>query len=170
MKHDNWHGLMRIIEIQHIRDNKIIWEAHDILNTLHFLGEEFMLKGLFTNAGDNIPDNYYLGLDNRTDILAADTMASLSEEPTSNGYLRQAVNSTSGFVVEIKNGIHRAVSQIVSFSATGVGWGPVKNIFLANTSDTSGYLIASAPLSSPITTVGGDTINMRMSLSLRNCP
>lgn len=167
----NWHGIMKIIEAQQIRNESIIWEEKNIYNTLHTLGEEFFLKCCFAISEHHPPENYYLGLDNRSTISVDDIVSSLIDEPTGvNGYLRKPVNSVSGFTIELVNGVYRATSQIVSFSAAGGGWGPVSNIFLINTSTNveSSVLLATANLSSAITVANGDTINMRISLSLQD--
>lgn len=167
----NWHGIMKIIEAQQIRNGSIIWEEKNIYNTLHSLGEEFFLKCCFAISEKHPPENYYLGLDNRSTTSVGDIVSSLMDEPTGvNGYLRKPVNSVSGFTIELVSGVYRATSQIVSFSAVGGSWGPVSNIFLINTSTNveSSVLLATANLSSAITVANGDTINMRISLSLQD--
>ncbi len=57
---------------------------------LHILGEQFFLNALFQGGPTNlyIPAFYYLGLDNRPTLFAADTMSGLVGEPSANGYLR----------------------------------------------------------------------------------
>lgn len=163
----NWRGIMKILELQHIRNGKVIHEEKNILNTLHVGGELFLLSCCFDNDGSMPPENYYLGLDNRSAIATADLIDDLSDEPVGSGYLRQPVSSDGGFTTEIVNNIYRATGEIVTFSATGSGWGPVKNIFMS-TSESGGILIASSPLSSTLTAVAGDSITMRMALTLRD--
>jgi len=168
----NWHGIMKIIEVQHVRNNSIIWEQKNVYNTLHALGEEFFLKCCFQISENHPPENYYLGLDNRTSVSVSDDIDSLIDEPTGvNGYLRKPVNSMTGFDITPVSGIYRATSQIVSFVATGGGWGPVSNIFITNSNlnDGNTVLLATASLSSAITLNNGDNVNMRMSLSLQDC-
>ena len=172
-KKKDWPGLMQILWIEHIRDGKIIHREEHILNTLHFLGESFLLSALFLggNAPNSlIPDQYYLGLDARATIAADDTMDDVLNEPFINGYARQPVSSTTGFTIDVVGGVHRVSSQIVTFSAAGGAWGPMKNIFLSDKQNNSGVLISSAVLTSPVTVQSGDAINMRMALSLRYCP
>jgi hypothetical protein len=111
-----------------------------------------------------------LGLDDRATITTDDLITDLSNEPINNGYLRAAVSSSGSFSVDVLNGVYRATSQIVTFTATGSGWGPVKNLFLTTTADNSGVLLASSPLSNTITLAGGDAVNMRMALALQDCP
>jgi hypothetical protein len=172
---NKWHGLMKILEIQQIRNNKVIWEEKNVNNTLHTLGERFFLKCCFENDPDASPrfppQNYYLGLDNRSTVDVTDTISSLIDEPTNtNGYLRKPVSSLNGFSLELVNDIYRATSEIVSFNASGGGWGPVSKIFLTNTSTdtTETVLLATASLSSAITLSSGDAVNMRMALSLQD--
>lgn len=159
---------MTVLDFQVIRDGNIVYDERDIPNTLHFLGEEFCLKCLFT--GGEVPPNYYVGLDNRSEILATQTIEDLENEPVGNGYLRQAVSSLTGFSIEVNNGIHRAVSGIVTFSASGSGWGPVSNVFISNVANSSGYLVCSAKLSSIISLIAGDAVNLRTGMSLKYCP
>ncbi len=167
MKKD-WHGLVKILEIQHIRNGKVIWEDKNLLNTLHIGGEMFILNCCFDNPGTFPPAFYYFGLDDRSTIDPDDLITDLVDEPNGNGYLRAAVASTGQFTVDILGGIYRATSQIVTFSATGTGWGPVKNLFMTTSADNSGILIASNPLSNTITLTNGDAVNMRMALALQN--
>lgn len=164
----SWYGLVKILEIQHVRDNKVIWEDKNILNTLHVGGELFILSCAFDNDGTLPPANYYFGLDNRATVSVDDTMSEIEDEPVGNGYLRAAVSSSGQFTTELIGGAFRATSQILTFTATGLGWGPVSNLFLSSTSDNSGILIATTQLSVPVTLASGDALNLRMGLSLQD--
>jgi hypothetical protein len=173
MNNVNWNGLMRVLEIYHA-DSKgnILWEQSNIGNMLHNSGEQFLLNALFSGGPTNtfIPNFYFLGLDNRVAISAGDIMAGLVGEPTTNGYTRQPVSSTTGFQIATgPNDNYRATSPIVTFRATGGSWGPVQNIFLTDKQDLTGYLIASANLGSPFTMADGDTVSLRLGLTLRDC-
>jgi hypothetical protein len=95
------------------------------------------------------------------------TISSL--EPVGNGYSRQTVSSNGGFSIQLANSYYRAVSSILTFSATG-GYGPIRNVFMTNASNNSGNLISSAALSSAVTFASGDSITLRMSLQLKDCP
>jgi hypothetical protein len=167
MKH-----LLKVIEIQHIRDGKVIWEDKNLYNTLHTLAEQYFLSVLF--GGVTPPANYFMGLDNRGTITVDDTMESLVDEPTANGYLRQQVSSSSGWNIQQvtinETNIYQAIGSIITFQANGGSWGPVNNLFMTTTSDNSGVLLASVILSQEVTLNSGDSINMRMSLSLRDAP
>lgn len=166
----DWNGIIKVLEIQHVRNGEVIWEDKHLYNTLHSGGEQFFLQCLFANDGTLIPDSYYLGLDARTSVAVADTIGDLEDEPTENGYIRQVLGSDGGWVVNEVTDVYRAIGNIITFSASGGSWGPVSNLFLTNNSGDDGVLIASVALSSDLTLDAGDSINMRMSLSLRDYP
>lgn len=166
----NWNGLVKILEINHqSKDGKILWSNKNLNNVFHKEGESYILTAVF--AGEEIPTNFYLGLDGRSDLSAednvSDTMASLIDEPTVNGYQRQAVSSTA-WTLQLVNGVYRVVSPIMTFQASGGSWGPVKNLFLTNKEDDSGSLIASVVLNNDLTLDDGELVNLRIGLSLRN--
>lgn len=158
--------MLKIIKIQHIRDDKIIWEQNNLNNTLHILAEQYFLSVLF--AGTTLVSNYYMGLDNRATISTSDTMASLVGEPTGiNGYLRQ-VNSSNSWAIDFINGVYVAISGIITFQANGGSFGPVQNLFVATTADNSGVLLSSVPLVQSVTVNSGDNLNMTTSMSLQD--
>ena len=164
----NWHGILKILEIQHIRDGNVIWSDENILNMLHTEGEQFLLSCCFANDGTVVPSDYYFGLDSRSSIALSDTMTTISSsEPSGNGYSRQTVSSNGGFTVQQVGSYYRAIGNIVTFTATGT-YGPIKNLFMTNKSDNSGFLISSASLSSTVTFASGDSVALRMSLQLKN--
>jgi hypothetical protein len=166
----NWHGLLKIEQIEQIRNGEVIWKEENIKNLFHTQGEMFILSCCFSvGGGISVPANYYFGLDNRTTIAAGDTMALVvDEEPTGSGYARQSVSSAGDFAIDLVGSNYRAISRIVSFTATGA-YGPVRNLFLTTAPDATGYLISSATLSSPLTFASGDIVNLRMSLQLQDC-
>jgi hypothetical protein len=169
MKHSAWPGLMKVLEAYHVRGGEVVWAARNLNNTFHRKGEELLLNYLF--GGLAIPASLYLGLDGRTTIAEDDTMSSLVLEPVGAGYARQPV-STSGFTIELVGNVYRATSAIVSFEAqvAGIGWGPVSTLFLSDVSQGNGTLIATVPLGQSVSVAAGDTIMMRMGLSLRDYP
>ncbi len=170
---ENWHGIMKIVEITQTRHGKVIWKQENLYNILHSEGEELILKTLFYNDGTLPPTYYYLGLDNRNTIAYADTMSSLIDEPAGSGYSRQQLSSsstgTTGWTISVGTSLHKAVSNIVSFNATG-SYGPVQTLFLTDASDNSGKLISSVALNSAVTMSSGDVLSLRMTLSLKDCP
>lgn len=170
----DWHGLMKVLEIQHIRNGKVLWEDKNLYNTMHMDGDQFFLEILFANDGTLLPPIYYLGLDAREAITVDDTMEDINDEPTSNGYVRQQLSSETGWnIQQVTSGdtaIWRAIGNIITFSASGGDWGPVNCLFLTDKPDNSGKLIASVPLSQATSVSSGDSVSMRMSLSLRDYP
>lgn len=173
MDKSNWNGLVKILYIEQIRDNKTIWRKENINNLLHTEGEEFILKVTFSSE-ISVPTNYYLGLDDRTTVAVGDTLSDLTGEPTVGGYSRQTVDSSTGFIFEVVNGINRAKTPVLTFTAAGSDWGPVSNLFLTTQAQSetpsSGYLISTIPLGEDVTVVDGDSINVRYALSLKDCP
>lgn len=168
----NWNGLLKIIDVKHIRNGKVIWEQQNVYNTLHQDGEEFMLRAVFQGGpveNPTIPENYYLGLDNRQLVTIDDTISDLVGEPAGSGYQRQAVSSETDFAINFENDHFVATSPIVAFQATVGSWGPVSNLFITDQNDDSGYLIATATLNSGIEVVAGDSVTMRIGLQLREC-
>jgi hypothetical protein len=167
----NWNGLMKVLEIRHeTKDGKLLWKEENLYNLLHTEGEEFILRALF--LGQPIPANYYLGLDNRITLDVGDdqSTAITNGEPTVNGYVRQSVVSDIFTISINSNGFNQANSPIVSFQASGGSWGPVRNIFLTNVADASGFLIASAPLTSTIIVSDSEIVSMRLGMALKDCP
>lgn len=174
---NNWRGILKVLHIQHFsKDKEVLWEARNLYNLLHTSGEEFILRSVFYGGPTSpyIPTYYYFGLDARSSLTAGNTMStilSVGNEPSSNGYTRQSVSSTSQFNVAVNDDdIFQALSPIISFQASGGSWGPVKNLFLTDKSDASGFLIASVALPSTTTLNDGEIITMRLGLALRDCP
>ena len=70
------------------RLGRVLWaEKHE--NMLHDEGEQFICQVAFSEE-QSVPSAYYVGLDNRGSLAEGDTLASLSGEPSGNGYARQA--------------------------------------------------------------------------------
>jgi len=163
---------MKILEVTH-RDpeGKILFYENNILNILHNDGEEFLLRAAFTGGTVStvIPENYYLGLDNRGSLDVGDDMDSLIGEPQSGGYQRQLVSSSGDFAINFESGHFVATSPIVAFRSTSADWGPVSNLFLTDKADNTGSLISSARLSSPLIVALGDSVTMRIGMQLRDC-
>ena len=88
----NWRGIMKVLEVQHLRNNEVIWEDSDLYNMLHAEGQEMILNAVF--AGGSIPTSYYMGLDNRSSLAVGDKLAALDGEPDTNGYIRFTTSSS----------------------------------------------------------------------------
>jgi hypothetical protein len=165
---------MKILWLEH-RDaqGNIIQKQENIRNLLHYEGEEFILQAIFLGGKTNntfIPTNYFLGLDNRIPVQQFDTLASLNAEPVFNGYTRQNLSSSGGdFAVVFEDGVFKALSNIVAFTASGGSWGPVQNLFLCTTNDNTGTLISSATIDTPITVNDGESVTMRIGILMKDC-
>lgn len=167
-----WTGLVRILEIEHRNKmGELLWKDNNLRNVLHVQGESFLLNALFvggSNPSTVIPSFYYFGLDARSTVSDTDQMADLVNEPNSNGYQRQSVSSQGVFTVASFSGVYQANSPIIQFTGSGGSWGPVTNLFLATTLNTSGILVASVPLTQSLTVNDGEVVSMRMGLSLKD--
>jgi len=170
---DNWHGIMKILHIQHWDvDGTLLWEDKNIRNLLHLEGEAFILRAAFAGGKNSvvIPENYYLGLDNRLSVDADNTMDDLIGEPTGGGYTRQAISSLNDFSINLDSEHYIATSPIVAFNAMSSAWGPVSNLFLTDAQDNSGSLISTAILDTAIAVEIGQQVTMRIGLLLKDCP
>lgn len=167
-----WRGIMKVLDVKHLKNGKVIWESDKILNILHTDGEEFLLRAAFTGGRQSsvIPDNYYLGLDNRSSLIVGDTMDALVGEPTGSGYTRQEVSSSGDMTVGFTDNHFQALSKIVTFRAQGASIGPVSTLFLTDESNNDGYLICSASLGISLTVDDGDAVTLRLAFALRDCP
>ena len=168
----NWNGLLKVLEVCLLdAEGNTLWEQRNILNVLHLDGEEYLLRAAFQGGAVStiIPDDYYLGMDNRQTIGIEDTMDDLVGEPGGAGYERQAISSSGDFAMNFERDHFVATSPIVAFRATTGNWGPVSNIFLTDKEDNTGYLIATATLSTAIEVDSGNSVTARIGLQLRDC-
>lgn len=167
-----WHGLIKIIEIKKIdKLGNVVWTQNNIPNLLHLRGEEFILRAAFTGGrvSDVIPENYYIGLDNRGVISESQELSDITGEPSFSGYERQSISSSGDFTVSLDNGHYQAISPVMVFSANGGSWGPVGVLFLCDSSDNSGTLISSVQLQTPIMLNDGESVTLRFGGSLKDC-
>ena len=135
-------------------------------NALADEGEQDMLSVYF-RAG-TAPTNFYIGLVNDTPV-ETDTVATLTGEPSGNGYARQLVerNSTGWPTLALDSGDYRVVSGEETFTASGGSIGPVTYSFLTTTSSgTAGLLIAYAALSASRTLAAGETLGVTARVKL----
>lgn len=165
---------MKVLEIQHLDKNgKVLWRKENLHNLLHLQGEEFILLSVFLGGkvnNDYLPDNFYLGMDNRSRVLASDAMTDLAGEPAFAGYERAVIPATGSFIVTLADDNHyRATSPIVAFTAAGGGWGPVQNLFLTNQVGDAGYLISTISLGISVTLTDGESVTVRVGMALRDC-
>jgi hypothetical protein len=168
----NWNGLLKVLEIRHLdAEGNVLYEQKNILNVLHLDGEEYLLRAAFQGGAVStiIPDDYYLGMDNRSAVSTEDTMDDLVGEPGGSGYERQAISSSGDFALNFERDHFVATSPIVAFRATTGNWGPVGQIFLTDKEDNTGYLIATASLNTAIEVISGNSVTARIGLQLRDC-
>ena len=137
----------------------------------HTVGRR-LLNQIF-NGSTSKPATLYLGLrilnggSNPADATDADTLTSnLSEVPSSNGYARIAITFNSTNMPETlssPNSILTFAVQQFNFTGTITG---ITHAFIATTSDNTGVLIASAPLSVTRNVANGDQINETFTFTL----
>ena len=155
-------NIFKILEITHRSvNNEVLWTQHNITNIVHTSGFEFILKTLFTGE-ESIPNDYYVGLDSRSTLSTGQTMSSLSE-PSGNGYTRQTVSSTGDFNYNDDDIL--VLSGLLTFVCTSGSYS-VKNVFLTNEPDNTGFLISSLVLSEARTLTAGETITIKAGFSL----
>ena len=167
-------SVMHIAETTHLdKDGNLLWSAQDIDNILHDEGEIAILSAYFatTMTGYGAPPaNLYLGLDARSTLAEADTLASLATEPsTTAGYARVALataeagSSGEDFYINQPAAYYRADSATATFTASGAAWGAVKNLFLCTVaSGSTGKLLCSLALTADRTLQDGDSLNTSM--------
>lgn len=162
---------MRVVDLTH-KDSQgaVLYKAENIRNRIHLLGEDFILKVLF--GGVQIPNLYFIGLDSRESISPEDSIADLEDmEPSSYGYERKSINSDDFSVIQNPSGFMQANSPTVLFTALGNSWGPIRNIFLSTGLGHSSpsILVSSASIGQNLIVSPGDTVSMRMAMSLSSC-
>lgn len=162
-------------KIRHIRKGRIIWQERSEGNILHDEGEQALLSAYFATAYSGYgapPASLYLGLDARAVPAEADTLASLSGEPTAGGYERKALatggTGVSGqdFYINQPGAYYRADSKEVTWTATE-DWTAVTQLFLCTVSSgTAGKLICTKALSASRTLLDGDSLTASMYIGL----
>lgn len=173
-----------IWNVRHIdKDGKVLWEDKEVHNMFHDEGELVMVTSLFAQAystyGVTPISNWamYIGLDNRSSLAEANTLASLTGEPSGFGYARQILacnqDGTSGkdFVITQPAAAYQAASKTVTFTASGGAWSAVQNCFLCThpTATTSGQytrLLCSLALSTIRTLQNGDSLQVSMNIAI----
>lgn len=156
------------------KDGNELWREPVTSNILHDEGEQAILSAYFDTDLATFgapPVNLHIGLDNRTTLAEADTLASLVTEPTTGGYARKAVSTATGFTLAQPADFYRATSLTVSFTATGGNIGSVLNRFLCTAaSGTAGKLLCSLALSTARTINLNDTLNTNFIIGLAESP
>lgn len=157
---------------------KSICERYDlepkilIPNIVVLEGKQAFLQAVVQNADMGLagtPPLFYIGLCDQVPA-AADTLASITTEPTSDGgYARASVErSAVGWpTIDEVNGVKRAQTQIITFAASGAAYsGPISRAFLCSVSSgATGTLFSySGALSVPIQLQDGESFDMQYEL------
>lgn len=135
-------------------------------NALADEGEQSMLDVYLRGA--TAPTAFYIALYNDTPG-DTDTLASLTGEPSGNGYSRQLVerSGTGWPTLALDSGDFRAVSSTETFTASGGSIGPVTYACLVTAaSGTSGLLIAYNALSTSRTLASGESLDVTYRIKL----
>lgn len=164
--------VFEVVDVQILdKNNNVVFEKKNILNTTHKNWQLYALNTLFnTSFGSTVPANYWIGLDNRGTITVNDTLSSLVGEPTTNNYARVSVSSTSGFTVSTDtDGNYQAVTSSLSWTAVGGTVGPVQNVFISTTQNSTGYLLGTIQFTeTPRTLADGEKIILRTGINLKD--
>lgn len=117
------------------------------------------------NGAASLTTNLFLGLrqldgasGHPSDAAAADTLTSNLQEVSGSGYARKSITRNSTKFVESASGADSILTvEQQTFSFTGAVNG-ITHAFLATTSDNTGVLICSAPLSVTRNVANGDSL------------
>lgn len=138
---------------------EFIYEGKAYRNTIIGQGASLMLRAIFRGEAV-LPADYYIGLTN-VNVAFSDAVAlatAAGAEPSGHGYARQAAaQDTTDWTVEVVNGIYRARSKSVAFTASSDWATPWSRMFVCDASSgTTGNVFAiSGPLSSPANVLNG---------------
>jgi hypothetical protein len=135
-------------------------------NALADEGEQSVLDCYL--RAQNCPSTFYLRLFNDTPV-ETDTLADITGEPSSNGYVaKEVTRNTSGWVsLTLVDGDYKAVSAEQTFVATGGSWGPVTYCVMATTSNNTGKHITFSALSTSRTLANGETLKVTKSIVMQ---
>lgn len=156
--------------IRHIRKGEVIYEEKYKHNSIADEGAVAQLEVFYRNTASYAPSTFYIRLCNDT-LVVSDTLATIQNEPTTNGYAAQEVTRDStGFPTKdvADNGNQRLTSKTVTFTASGGSIGPVTTAFLATTIDNTGKLIGYLPLSMQRTILNGDAMEYELQVESGN--
>ena len=132
---------------------------------LHAEGLQYLLEVGFTEE-QSVPANFYIGL--ATDAsLAEDASLGDQTEVSGTGYSRQTVASNDTDITSASTGTNdrKVTTKTVTFTAGG-NWSEANTWFMVTSSDNSGKLIASGPLSESRTLGNGDSLTMAAEVDL----
>ncbi|KKN48904.1 hypothetical protein LCGC14_0648020 [marine sediment metagenome] len=150
-------------------DGKLKWADIGLHNLMPDEGEQWILEVAFSEA-QSVPAAFQIGLTDETvpatsidEFTTETTIADGVDgtEPSANGYARQAVNSDgTDWTVALDAGDYRAVSKVVTFTASGGSippTGAVDWMFLVT--GAAGKLVSAVALSTGRVILDGDSLN-----------
>ena len=148
-------------------DGQLKWADLGLHNLMPDEGEQWLLEVAFSEV-QSVPAAFQIGLTDQvaSNIDEATTEATIADgtdgvEPSANGYARQPVNSDgTDWTVALDAGDYRAVSKVVTFTASGGSIPPsgaVDFMFLAT--GAAGKLISAVALSTGRVILDGDNLN-----------
>lgn len=151
------------------KDGKVLYEDSGP-NNLTTSGQEWIMISAFRKG--NASDKLFIRFANQT-LTHVDTLASISSEPSGNGYVAQELTrDITGFPsISTYETNTVLVSKTVSVTASGGNIGPVNVAFLATSDgvvipDSSGELIAFKEFPVTQTILSGNTGSVYMQITL----
>lgn len=132
---------------------------------VHTEGLQFLLEVALSEE-QSVPANFYMGLATDASLDEADGLSDLTEVSGA-GYSRQTVASNNTDFTSAATGTNdrKTTTATQTFTATG-DWTGANTVFLGTTSDNSGKLICSAPLSATRELVNTDTLQVALEITL----
>ena len=156
-------------KLAHRRGGKVIWESDWLHNSLSDQGEIELLATYFRSQAQRT--TLYGRLYGAGFIPDDATLAApVATEVSGSGYapVSWTVGDTD-FAAPVQVGTGTKVGTTTSttktFTATGT-WTPAVNLVLATSTDNSGKLVASVPLSTTRTLVNTDTLDVSVAVGL----
>lgn len=147
-----------------------------IKNTVVNEGDENFLRAITRNEAMGLagsPALFYVGLCNAASVLDTDTLTSIVTEPTvTNGYSRKSIerNSTGWPTIDTVNGQRRALSKVLTFTASGGNFSAAfSRAFLCSVASGTGGLLfsVSGALTIPVLLLNGESFQMQYELFSR---
>ena len=132
---------------------------------VHTEGLQFLLETALSEE-QSVPANFYVALATDSSLSEGDSLSSATEVSGS-GYARQTVASDNTDYTSATTGTNdrKSTTKTVTFTATG-NWTGAQTAYLSTTSDDTGKLICSAPLSATRTLVNTDTLTLAFEITL----
>lgn len=143
-----------------------LWASEWMHNILHDEGEQNILDSYL--RAQNTPTAFYLRLANDT-LADADTLSSVVNEVSGTGYaaVQLARNTTDWPTLAVTGNGYRATSKTVTFTNSGgTAWTAATVAYVGTSTDNSGRLVISAPLSTSRTLQPSDSLDVSIALGL----